>query len=577
MAALERVINQVTVFTGRLTPTHKLLIASAVIIGVLAWFLVAQYSSKGSTQTLAVGGSPEELGQRVAILQNAGINAQITPAGITVPKGKEAEAMAKLGEAKLLPADTQYLFRNLLEGQNWWSSREQNNRQYMLALRGELARQIGQYAGVRTAVVNLDVPEVQGLGSAAIKPTASVSVQTRDGSALAQGTVDAIAAHVAGAVAGMDIERVQVIDASSGRSRKPSAKSEMLSTTYLDHANKVEMQTREKISELLSYIPGVGVAVTAQVDVTQVTARVEKAMNKGEGTVSLPKRSTSQTTAQNEKSAAGEPGLRSNTAADIARGGGPASVLDQSQEENEFENRVGSRTESIVDPRGMPTRLAVSVNVPRGYIVSLLDKEKAASDPAAAAGGNAPAAAASAPSDADITRKFDDEKAKIVASLTPHVRTADAQGQLVDGDVVVSMIAADLPPTPVNGGGGLLGTIGLGGGSGGGFSLGGGMLDTVVLGLLAAVALFMMISMVKKSAKRMELPTAEELVGVPPTIEIKGETIGEAAEGEMAMSGIEVNDQDMKLQKILESVGEMVEEDPDSAAKLLNRWVQVEE
>ncbi len=574
LGALERTINQVSTFFGRLSPSQKLLIASAAIIGVLAWLVVAQYSSRGSTATLSVGGTPEEMGQRVAALQTAGIDAQITPAGITVPRGRQQEAMARLGEAKLLPADTQYLFRQLIDGQTWWSSREQNNRQYLLALRNELARQIGQYAGVRSAVVNLDVPDVQGMGAPSRRPTASVSVQTKDGSALPQGTVDAVAAHIAGAVAGMEIDRVQVIDASGGRPRKPSAKNELLSTTYVDHASKVEQQTKEKIAELLSYIPGVGILVTAQVDVTQVTARVEKNMDKGQGTVALPKRVTSQSTNQTDRAAGGEPGLRSNTGADIARGGqAPGANLEQSQEENEFENHVGTRTESIVDPRGMPTRLAVSVNIPRGYIVSLLEREKAGAAPAGTA--TPPAGGAAAPTEAEVTKKFDDEKARIVASLTPHVRTAGSQGQAIDGDVVVSMIAADMPA--VVGGaapGGLLGTIGLGGG---GFSLGGGVLDTAVLGLLAAVALFMMISMVKKSARKVDLPTAEELVGVPPQIEIKGESIGEAAEGEMAMSGIEVDDQEMKLQKMLESVSEMVQQDPESAARMLNRWVQVEQ
>lgn len=575
MGALQRVVNNVNVFVGKLSPSQKLLIGSITIIGVLAWLVVAQYSSRGTTTTLSVGGTPEEIGQRVAALQAAGIDAQITPTGITVPKGRQQEAMARLGEAKLLPADTQYLFRNLIEGQTWWSSREQNNRQYLLALRGELARQIGQYAGVRSAVVNLDVPEVQGLGTAARRPTASVSVQSRDGSALPQGTVDAVAAHVAGAIAGLEVDRVQVIDASSGRPRKPSAGNEILSTTYMDHANKVEQQMRDKITELLSYIPGVGVAVTAQVDVTQVTSRVQKNMDKGQGTVSLPKRSTSQSTNQSDRSTSGEPGLRSNTGADIARSGASGGTLEQSQEENEFENAVGSKTENIVDPRGMPTRLAVSVNIPRGYIVSLIEKEKPSG--AAPATPPPPGGASTAPPDADIAKRFEDERTKIVASLTPHVRTSGPQGQSVEGDVVVSMIAADMPPIPAAASGGLLGTIGLGGGGGGGFSLGGGVLDTVILGLLAAVALFMMVSMVKKSARGAELPTAEELVGVPPQVELKGESIGEAAEGEMAMSGIEIDDQEMRMQKILESVGEMVQADPAVAAQLLNRWVQVEE
>ncbi|HLO42449.1 MAG TPA: hypothetical protein VK176_15610, partial [Phycisphaerales bacterium] len=186
-----------------------------------------------------------------------------------------------------------------------------------------------------------------------------------------------------------------------------------------------------------------------------------------------------------------------------------------------------------------------------------------------------------APTEAEITARFDAEKTRIVASLTPHVQTRDSKGNVTSGDVVVSMVSMDMPALAGGEGGGLLGTIGLGGGGGGGggggiLSLGGGMIDTIVLGVLALIALFMMLSMVKKSAKSLELPTAEELVGVPPQVELKGEAIGEAAEGEMAMSGIEIDDQEMRMAKMLESVNEMVQQDPTMAAQALNRWVQLD-
>jgi flagellar biosynthesis/type III secretory pathway M-ring protein FliF/YscJ len=574
VGALQRVMNNVSGFFAKLTPAQKLMLGSVAVIGLLAWLVVAQYSSRGATVTLPVGGSPEEVGQRVAVLQAAGIDAQITPMGITVPKARQQEAMSKLGEAKLLPADSQYLFRNLIEGQTWWASREQNKRDYLLALRGELSRQIGQYAGIRSATVNLDVPEVQGLGAPSRRPTASVTLRTADGGAVSQGTVDAVAAHVAGAVAGLDLDRVHVIDATTGRSRKPSTGSEVISTTYLEHASRVEQQTWEKLSKLLENIPGVSIAVTAEVDVTQVTARVQTNMDKGQGTVSLPKRSTSQSTTQSNRAQGAEPGLRSNAGADIARAGGNGSSLEESEEENEFDNHVGSRTESIIDPRGMPTRLAVSVNVPRGYVSALITKEKAEGQPKDAAPADA-----TPPTEDEITQRFEAEKSRIVTSLTPHVQTRDSKGAVTSGEVVVSMVSMDMPQLAGMDGGGLLGTIGIGGGSSGGgglLNLGGGMIDTIVLGVLALVALFMMLSMVKKSAKSLELPTAEELVGVPPQVELKGEAIGEAAEGEMAMSGIEIDDGEMRMAKMLESVNEMVQQDPSSAANALNRWVQLD-
>ena len=86
-----------------------------------------------------------------------------------------------------------------------------------------------------------------------------------------------------------------------------------------------------------------------------------------------------------------------------------------------------------------------------------------------------------------------------------------------------------------------------------------------------------MMSMVKRSTQKTDMPTAEELVGLPTKMEpVKDEAIGEAVESETAMSGIELGEDDMKVQKMLESVGEMVAQDPDTASRLLKRWVQVD-
>jgi flagellar biosynthesis/type III secretory pathway M-ring protein FliF/YscJ len=83
--------------------------------------------------------------------------------------------------------------------------------------------------------------------------------------------------------------------------------------------------------------------------------------------------------------------------------------------------------------------------------------------------------------------------------------------------------------------------------------------------------------MVRKAGKKTEIPSAEELVGVPPSLELQADVIGEADEGELAMEGIEVGDEQMQSKKLLETVSQMVESNPESAAKLLNRWIDVEE
>jgi flagellar biosynthesis/type III secretory pathway M-ring protein FliF/YscJ len=64
---------------------------------------------------------------------------------------------------------------------------------------------------------------------------------------------------------------------------------------------------------------------------------------------------------------------------------------------------------------------------------------------------------------------------------------------------------------------------------------------------------------------------------MPPALEAQGDVIGEADEGEMAMPGIEVGEDEMQSQKMLEQVGELVTQSPEAAAKLIGRWINVED
>ena len=115
------------------------------------------------------------------------------------------------------------------------------------------------------------------------------------------------------------------------------------------------------------------------------------------------------------------------------------------------------------------------------------------------------------------------------------------------------------------------------GGGAGGWAGGGGLIDKVLLGGLAVVALGLMVTMVRKATRRADLPSAEELVGLPPQLEAQSDLIGEADESEAAMAGIEVDEGQVHSQKVLEQVGELVQQKPDAAARLMNRWIQVQE
>jgi len=359
---------------------------------------------------------------------------------------------------------------------------------------------------------------------------------------------------------------VRVIDLAAGRQRRPTNPDEAVATTYLEHAAAVEANLQRKLSDMLSYIPGVTIAVTAHVDVTRVNQQSTKYFKEKEGSVAIASRVKSDSTTQSSASKAAAPGVRSNAQGDIrsSSSGGQGTTLSDEGGETEFATGLGSQTMTLQDPRGNPTLLAASVNIPRGYIVRLIEGEKTD-------GGGTP------PTEADISARFELEKVKIAESIKPHLVASDQAGD-VEGKVVVSLIPLDvgLPGAGASQAGFLGGIAGASGSSSGGL-LGGGLIEKGLLALLGLGALGMMLMMVRKATKPGELPSAEELSGVPPTLPTVNDMVGEADESEAAMTGIEIGDDEVHSRKLVEQVEDLVGSNPDAAASLLHRWIGEDE
>jgi flagellar biosynthesis/type III secretory pathway M-ring protein FliF/YscJ len=575
MDALRRILANISEQVKKLSASHKLAMASTALLLLTLLFVVAQWSGKPDMVEVLPGATAAEQTAAQTTLSSVGFkvlpqNGRMMIAAVDAPR-----ARAVLAEAGRMPSDKTLLFRNLIESSKWTNSQQENERNYLNALMNELAETIGQFKGVKSAKVLIDSPKPMGLGAAVKKPTASATVWTQTGEAMPQTMVDAVAGFIAGSVAGLDAERVRIIDGSTGRQRRARGGDDELSTTYLEHAARVEAQTRDKVLDLLSYIPGVIVAVTAQVDVTRVTSSTKSYLPEGEGSLAIEKRSTETITKSVESVPGGEPGPMSNQLADINRGSGAAGGTESSETTSESEAFAGTKQETVLDPRGHPTMVAVSVNVPTSFIEGLVKPREGEQVPDAAA----------------VAKKFEEVQAIIRAGIRPQVKAMTAQTNqkldlksidaMVDDSISVSIIpdmamlgGAATQPT------GMLATFMGGGGGGGGvgvLGLSGGLIEKGVLGLLAMVAMGMMVVMVKKAGKKTDIPSAEELVGLPPSLELQADVIGEADEGELAMEGIEVGDDQMQSQKLLETVSQMVQSNPESAAKMLNRWIDVEE
>lgn len=565
MEAIRRALANIQQGMGQLGPTQKLLFASLAVIAAMTLFLVSQYASKPVLVDLMADSADLQL---VDTLRSAGVDAKVEDGRLLVPAGQQRAALARLGEAGQLPGDTTVLFNNLVLSQDWKASREQHRQQAVIALQNELSRVIAQFRGVRKATVILDIPEPMGLGRAVREPSASVTVFTAAGTAMPQETVDAIANLVAGSRAGLTPDRVQVIDGSTGRPRQVSDEENASAGRYLDHKMQVERYTQKEIERLLAHIPGAVVSVNAMVDVTRVASTQQRYLPNNQGSVSIARRVSGSEDTTTQARRAAEPGTRAYGTADINTGGAGGAESSKITEENEFVVQVGSETTSVVDPRGMPTRLSASVIVPQAYVESLVLRSR-------------PEDQAEAPVTAEEAQAYFESLRPILErSILTRLETVDADGRVSEGRVELAMAA--MPAGAVGGVTqvGLFGAAGAGAsgttGVSGLLSASGG-IETLVLGVLGLVAVVMMFSLVKRAGRKVELPTAEELVGVPPALEVAGDLVGEAHESDAAMTGIEISEEDVKLQKVRELVGELIDSNPEAAASLVGRWISEDE
>ncbi len=558
MDQLQQMMQTIRDQLSKLSATQRMLIASLTVLLLMTMFLVSQYAGeKRYVDLLPVGAGGDELQQAAQFLSENSIEHRVSDGRPQVAPDRRRAIIAQMGQAGALPGDTTMLFADLMEKQSWTMSGAQQRQMYTIALQNELASVISQMRGIKSATVIIDAPERRGIGAAVRAPTASVTV-THSGQGFGQDAVDAIASIVAGAKSGLSIENVTVVDAVQNRQFRARSSDSMSSGNHLELQTNFEKRYRDKLLEALSYIDGVIVAVSAQVDSTRRVSNTTSVLPSGQGTVSAPLRETERTSDQRSATNSGEPGVRSNAGLDIATGGGGGLDMSESESTSEFTTKYGERRETVHDPRGRPTKLSATVNVPRSYVLA---------EYAFANGEDS-----EAPEGAELEQFFEDQRALIEQQVLTLIETQGADGTTTPGSVSVAMIP---DPTPLAGAaqaGGF--AAGIGGGGGG--VLASGLVKTVALGGMAIASLGLMAMALKKAGKRPELPSPDELVGIPPALEQDSDVMGEAAEAESALAGIELTDEDVQRQQMLEQVASFVQESPEDAAVLFQRWANTD-
>ena len=541
--------SQASEFLGQLSVTARWLIACLAVIFILIGWLFMQYAAVPDMVPITRFTSQSNP-QVIAQLEAAGIRVNAEGGQLAVPADRYQEAMVILASSDLLATDTAAAFDELINHQSPWQSNAQNARAFLLAKQKVLGQIISKMGGVRSASVMLSTPQKQGFGATFVRPSGSVNVVMGSRKRVDKALVEAIAGLVSGAIAEMRPQDVVVVDANRGRQFTVKSQDDVLPSETIELVHHLEHRYREKISQLLSYIPNVIVAVNVQIDPMK-SKRVEQ--YDYEPSEPLKSEFTREAQRQDVQNA-GEPAVRPNTGLDIASGSGGSSES-TTETRNEFGDKNLTRRTHTMEIGHSEQRINVTINVPRRYFVGVFKQGKPDED------------AEEEPDDGTLGPIITAQLSQIEQQVTPIVSTSQ-------GD---SVVRAHMIPDPDQ----LMVLAGLvpGAAEGGAMSL---LVDSpwvkpLGLGLLAMMSLGIMLGMARKASQHPELPSVEELAGVPQRLPGEDDLIREADETEAPMEGVELGEEDVHVHKLAEQINDMVKADPHDAGAMFGRWATQDE
>ena len=549
MQALQNILNQVTQQLGRLSVNAKLLIGAMVIILAMVLFLVSQYAGSADMSPLGLPNSADVRTRAVRYLDQARITYEDRGDDIYIPASQRFSVLGQLSEQEIVTAN-EIDFNALIDlSSNPFISGSQARQMWLTAKMNVLTAMISARDDVNKARVIIDDgPGRQAIGRAHVPPTASVMVEMA-GTPLTQNVADVISHLVAGSHAGMKAEHVTVTDVRSNQRFRPRTEESALAGSYLEHKKKTEDHYRDMIDASLGHIPGTSVTVNAVIKTTLETSTQRTIDDPKIGPVSSDTRDFTATNA----SSAREPGVRTNVGVSLAGNGGQSQVTESTAKE-EKEPRFGGSDTVIKDPTGYPLQVNAVIGIPKSWFVKLYATEQG--DPEAV------------PDAVTLDALVQQQNQQLQNDLAILIRTDGHEGA-VAGDIRVRMIH-DFEVTAVN-------LEGVGDTSGGMATMvnSPGLLQNVGLIVLAVVSIVMMFLMVRKATATEPLPTAEELAGIPPSLD-KGDefVIGEADGDEPVLDGIELDEETMRTQQLVKEINEMIQGHAEESAGIFEQWMQ---
>lgn len=531
-----------------MTGASKGLLASLlVILGMVLGYVVLLSGQPDLVPLgLASNTKPEVRARVVSYLSARGIPYQEFGTEISVPADRNFEVLGQLMNQDII-GETTVDWTSVFEEGSVFEPRSLSDRRYLVAKMRNLGLMISMLDHVDRASVMIDPsPRNGGIGQAFVASSATVVVDT-GGRGMSRSQAQGIARMVAGAHSGLKPENVSVTERGTLRSYTGrQTASDVAQTERREYQESVEADYLAKVETLLEHIPGARATVNVEVNLDVVS--------EWQQSVESPKVAATREDARefstNRGPVGGEPGVRPNTGLSLPS----ASRSDTTESESSTRNEVrfpGGVTQRWPTPGRVVAARAI-MKIPRSWMLAKWQADQG--DPQAT-----PATGQLVSFSVPVLTAFEDEFRTLVSSGVGTGTTADARASMYD-DVLAGEYG--LTPAPAATGGMMADFVGTG------------IVSTASVVLLAMVSLGLMFMLVRNAGRSDQMPSAEELVGIPPKLETDDDVIGEVGDEPFALEGKEVDDDFVRREQILEYLNNFAAEDSEEAASLMRRWLR---
>ena len=545
MDFINQLISQTRQLFQTMTPAAR--VTSVLLLGVIVvslGYLFKQHSA-GPDDYLFEGEflAPRDADRVEAAIASAGLNDYQREGGrIRVPRAQKAKYLAAVAKEGALPPNFHSILENALDTSPF-TDRETRRQRVKAAKEKRLSMIVSEMDGVEDAKVIYDIREGRGLARHD-EVTATVSVRPVGADGLDPRRVQMIRKAVAGGIAGLAPEAVSVVNAGDGTIFGDGDGNYDFEDPYFQAKAAYEQRLAGTIEELLHYIPGTVVSVTAELD--EALERTTEKLAPESEAVALRTSKEEQERTESRPAMAGRPGLDAqgpNRSEPDTMGNVVQNKDVKSTEESD--NFVG-RSKSLTREAGLiPRTVRTSIAIPSDYIVKVWrERNKDANEEDLTN---------------DVMERMKQEHRLMVQ---------DAVAPLLPKELAVSNIPnvqvsffQSLTPEPVEEASAVTGAL----------NWLGKYSNTLLMLAVVAAALGMLRSVVKGAPEGDQLPSvAGENI---PAVEGKPVASAETEKADKTPPKDRPKLQLKKGPNLREDLSDIVREDPEAAAAILRSWI----